>query len=146
MSAIDVGRQLTATNRRRTVATTKFGHLRLPDGSQRFPVPYVDALLLGIRSIINADNLRLFNNSPAAREALKRANTDLHTRLNEWLAESPQQGYLSIAALTWVLGSNPTRIVKWHKDSLVVSKRVDGTIYIHIADLLAKCNWVLPKK
>lgn len=146
MSAIDVGKQLTAANRRRSVATTNFGHLRLPDNSQRYPVPYIDALLRGVRSSISADNLWPFNNSPAAREALRLSNADLHLRLDEWLAESPLKGYLSVTALSWVLGVNSSRAAKWHKDGLVTSQLANGTTYLEVADLLNKCHWVLPKK
>lgn len=146
LGAIDVGKQLTAAKRRRTVAIAKFGHLKLPDESQRFPETYIAVLLHGIKGPINTSSLRRLNNSPAAREALRQADVALRARLAEWLAETTQPGYLSVDALSWVLSVDHMRISRWHRNSLVASVQAEGRTYINVADLLAKSEWVLPTK
>ena len=146
MGAVDVGKQLTAANRRRTVALTKFGHLKLPGNVKLFPETYIEALQRNVRGVIDAGNVRKFNNDQVAQEALRRADVALRSRLAEWLAESPEQGFLSIMDLTWVLSIDATRIARWCKSGAVVSKQGGGRTYVHIADLLAKCEWVLPKR
>lgn len=146
MGAVDVGKQLTAAQRRRTVAMTKLGHLALPDGSKRYPETYVTALLQNIRGVINADSVRRFHNTTAAKESLRLADVDLHGRLDEWLAETTLPGYLTANALTWVFGIDHSRPARWHRDGLVASQQVNKQTLIQVADPLAKCQWVLPKK
>lgn len=146
LGAVDVGKRLAAANRRRDVAIARFGHITLPDGSRRYPEPYIEALLRADGAPITAGSVRKFNSSPAAREAIRQSDIALQGRIREWHAvpAETEEGHLSVNALTWILGVDRSCIARWRRDGLVEYKQIGNHTFIQIADLLTKCRWVLP--